>query len=62
MTSPTDTSMRNRKRKKEQDAKLKNQPQYPNEEETKSDEDDINMVPCEEGMTSPVIAMPKKFS
>jgi hypothetical protein len=53
--------MRNRKRQKEMEAKLKNQAKYPNEEETKSDDDDINMVPCEEGMVSPPITGSKKF-
>ena len=57
--------MHNRKRKKEQDAKLRNQVRCSDEEETKSDNDDINMVPCEpceEGMTSPPITIVKRFS
>jgi len=53
--------MRDRKRRKEIMAKLKAQPKYPNEEETKSDEDEINMVACEEGMTSPPITGLRKF-
>ena len=51
--------MHNRKRKKEQDAKLRNQLGCIDVEETKCDNNDINMVlceTCEEGMTSPPVA------
>lgn len=60
MTSPVDNSMRNRKRRKEQEAKLKQQ-KITNEEENKSD-DEMNMQECEEGMTSPTITNTKRIA
>ncbi len=61
MTSPADTSMRNRKRKKEQEAKKKQQQKHQNDDD--QEDEDLKVEACQEGlgMTSPPVMISKKF-
>lgn len=61
MTSPEDTNLKNRKRKKELEAK-RSKLRNSNGEENKEVGEEIDVMKCEEGINSPPVCATKKFT
>ena len=57
-----DSCLKKRKIKKEIEAKKNKATKHYNEEESKEEEDGINVNECEEGLQSPPITFNNKFS